>query len=171
MMLADKFNEIMERNISSENPSCIKDYAQFEQVLTTFQQSLQSESAESRYDLCETIYADLDKYPTLIKIYILSFLAILGQSHIYTNRLLKLLLNTNELTAENLFFLYYQIISKRFTNINLGNNETDELMSLLYKKIYLTYKTLLADSLQFIPKEGRNANLMIVSYAKDTFYY
>jgi len=161
-MLINKFNEIMEKNISNDNSSCIKDYAQFEQALTTFQQSIQAETSESRCALYETIYANLDKYSTVVKVYILSFLAILSQSHVYTNRLLKLLLNSNDLTAENLFFIYYQITSKRFTNINLGNSETDELMSLVYKKVYNTYKTLLSGSLQFIPKGERNANLIII---------
>jgi len=162
MMLVDKFNEIIGKNIFSDNSALIKDYAQLEQALTAFQQSALSETSESRYALCETIYSDLDKYSTVFKAYILSFLTILSQSHVYTNCLLKLLLNTNDFTANNLFFIYYQITSKRFTNINLGNNETDELMSLVYKKVYNTYKTSLSNRLQFIPKEERNSNLIIV---------
>ena len=162
MTLFEEFNNIIQTQLIDNVSSNIWDHENIETFFLTFQQTLQNESQELQDDFCQRIYDEIDCYPVRVRIYILSFLIHSNNSPLYTNLLLELMLHSDELSTENLFFLYYQIIRLRFTNAALGNDNTDELMLLIYKKVYSAYKVSLADSLVFIPKEDRNPNLVIV---------
>ena len=58
------------------------------------------------------------------RIHVLSFLAVWCNAAKYYEALQELLLGKNDVTKEAKFFLYYQMMSKQFTNEQLQNEQT-----------------------------------------------
>lgn len=104
------------------------------------------------------------KHPThiinniLYRIYMNSFLLYTFKKKIYADQLFEDVLKLNEEVG---FFVMYQLISKSFTDSRIANSLDGNIMDRLYENIYQKFKNSI-DGIEFIPKEERNEELVVV---------
>jgi glycosyltransferase involved in cell wall biosynthesis len=97
-----------------------------------------------------------------INIYVLSFLMQIEKKPKYINRLLSTIISSKDLNANRKFFLLYQCSRTLFTGITTSNQETFILIRKLYRIIYNEFKAQIEESFEFIPKEKRDKDFIIV---------
>jgi hypothetical protein len=96
-----------------------------------------------------------------VKSYLSSFLVSLKffNSEMF-NSLIEEIKNNNLLTTQNKYFLFWQYTRLDFIKPR-EKKANQEFFWALYKNIYLSYKNLFQD-IEFIPKEQRNKNLILI---------
>lgn len=97
----------------------------------------------------------------LYKIYMGSFLINAFKTKDYGDNLLNEVLESKEIDKNNKFFIIYQLISKRFTDIQISRSLDDNKMDKLYDVVFDEFKNAV-EELKFIPKEERNEELVVV---------
>jgi hypothetical protein len=94
--------------------------------------------------------------------YVMTFLLWATKSVKIYKAILKRIMQDDELTKENLFFLQGQLGRFSFLNGEVMDSEIADLSDDLYFRVYDAYWDELNQDYSYIPKESRNKNLVIV---------
>ena len=95
------------------------------------------------------------------KIYMGSFLINTFKTKDYGDNLLNEILESNEIDKHNKFFIMYQLISKRFTNIQISKSLDVSKIDKIYDMVFDEFKNSVGE-FKFIPKKERNEELIVV---------
>ncbi len=96
------------------------------------------------------------------RIYILSFLMQYLKNTDYIKRIFDLLLNSTNLTKDNKLFIINQINGFISMNSTIIDDETYEIQEKVYNSIIKEYRKEYEEDLEFIPKEFRNDEFIMV---------
>lgn len=94
--------------------------------------------------------------------YMMTFLLHATQKKDIYKALLQYCIVDESITKEMKFFIYYQLIKFNFSNPDVPDEEIGDLMDDLYSHIYVEYKKELKEDLQYISKETRNEDFVMV---------
>lgn len=163
MTPAQQFNHIIDSAADNNDFLTVSTFfSSIETKLTNLKVNILQQNETDITDTFHHIYEHSLHMPLAHRIYTLSFLTSVDNTPQYPNLLLELLISSNELSYENLFFIYYQIVSKNFTNSDIHDSHTDLLMSDLYRKIYEGFMNSVSPLPDFIKKGDRNKKLAVV---------
>lgn len=94
--------------------------------------------------------------------YIMTFLLHATKSKEIYKELLRYSISDNSITKESKYFLYNQFICCNFLESDLADGEIKDLLDDLYSHIYQAYKEEIAEEYEFIQKEDRNQDFVMV---------
>lgn len=101
-------------------------------------------------------------YNDYIYILLNSFLIKIDHISKYINNIIKCALNTNELDANEKFFVLFQVIRLGFLQISSADKETGILIRKLYKNIFQQFKNSLNYELEKIKMNERNKDFIMI---------
>lgn len=94
--------------------------------------------------------------------FLLSFLLKATDNLTVFKTLLQYCMVDDELTKEQKFFVYYQLIQYGFAHPNVTDDELGKLFDQLYSHIYESYCKALCIEKNLVPSEQRNKNVVVV---------
>lgn len=97
----------------------------------------------------------------MLKIYLSSFLLNTFKKSEYAEIILNTAINSENLEANNRFFIMYQLISAGFTDFNISSAVGGELQRKLYDRAFEEFSQNVGEY-KFIPKKQRNKDLVFV---------
>lgn len=97
------------------------------------------------------------------KLAVYSILMVLSHKPYYTNAYLKEVLESNNIKADNMYFVWYQFKRMMLKRVIVSDEETKVLQNEIYKKTYQFFVKGLNKYLDKIPLEERNKNLVIIT--------
>ncbi len=97
------------------------------------------------------------------KLAVYSILMVLSHKSYYTNAYLKEVLESNNIKADNMYFVWYQFKRMMLKKVIVSDEETKVLQDEIYKKTYQFFVKGLDKYLDKIPLEERNKNLVMIT--------
>ncbi len=118
--------------------------------------------------LCEILLYGLgdnissDRYINC-KLAVYSILMVLSRKSCYTNAYLKEALDSENIQADNMYFIWYQFKRMMLKRIIVSDGETRVLQDEMYKRTYQFFVKNLEKYLAKMPLEERNKNLVMIT--------
>lgn len=131
-------------------------------LMQLLMESLQQESEEEKEHVCNYLLEQCNKEYYYVYIYILSVVVKIKEDKKYLLMLEQFILETEDLTAENLYYLFHQIGKIQFMSSEYAAHETEIYQWRILHKCVNLYKEKLRLTLEPIPMKDRNENLAFV---------
>ena len=122
---------------------------------------MEQENQDVRKTIAASLYQKIEG-DIFYKIWLFSMVTKISSSADWVAELLKMILESEELHWQKLYFLYEQINTKIFMDSNLDTKENVYLRWKLLEKAYMACRQEVQISLEKIPAQQRNSNMAVV---------
>lgn len=161
-MHIEEFVSIVEKNKTLGMEEYYAQYPRIEEAYQAFFDKTEKMQEKERAEAVKTLEESLQGMQFWQEIHLVSLLLRIAEDTVYINRMLARISRSTELTTENKFFLYYQMVRIRFLRPDIFDELSDEMMVRIYRQVYSDYERQMRDRFRFLPVNERNGNVVIV---------